>query len=96
MISCISIFSHFKKLYKSSRAKEVVISFLLLKMYAPNTKTDATTTETPNKQTSSTLHGIKEAIVDLKDNVKETLQRDHHHGQDCAKKPQDGKTNPME
>jgi hypothetical protein len=45
---------------------------------------------------TSTLHDIKEAIVDLKDNVKETLQRDHHHGQEGVKKPQDGKTNPME
>jgi len=44
----------------------------------------------------STLHNIKEKMVDIKDNVKETLQRDHHRGQDCAKKPQDGKTNPME
>jgi hypothetical protein len=51
---------------------------------------------TDNTANHSTLHNIKEKIVDIKDNVKETLQRDHHRGQDCAKKPQDGKTNPME
>ncbi|CEP18047.1 hypothetical protein [Parasitella parasitica] len=53
----------------------------------------ATAADTTNH---STLQNIKEKIVDIKDNVKETLQRDHHNGQDCAKKPQDGKTNPME
>jgi uncharacterized membrane protein YukC len=44
----------------------------------------------------STLHSVRSALHDIKENVKETLQRDHHHGQDCAKRPQDGKTNPME
>ncbi|KAI8642909.1 hypothetical protein BD408DRAFT_166341 [Parasitella parasitica] len=56
----------------------------------------STATATDTATNHSTLHNIKEKIVDIKDNVKETLQRDHHHGQDCAKKPQDGKTNPME
>jgi hypothetical protein len=51
-----------------------------------------TTTGAPH----SKMEGIKTALHDMKENVKETLQRDHHHGQDCAKKPQDGKTNPME
>lgn len=44
----------------------------------------------------SKMEGIKATLHDIKDSVKETLQRDHHHGADCAKKPQDGKTNPME
>lgn len=44
----------------------------------------------------SKMEGIKTALHDIKENVKETLQRDHHNGQDCAKRPQDGKTNPME
>lgn len=52
------------------------------------------TTADDSKQ--STLHSVRSALHDMKENVKETLQRDHHHGQDCAKKPQDGKTNPME
>lgn len=54
--------------------------------------------ESSNKD--STMHpviqDIKETLHDVKENVKEVLQRDHHNGQDCAKKPQDGKTNPME
>lgn len=44
----------------------------------------------------SKMEGIRSTLHDIKDSVKETLQRDHHHGADCAKKPQDGKTNPME
>lgn len=39
---------------------------------------------------------LRTALHDIKETVKETLQRDHHHGNDCAKRPQDGKTNPME
>lgn len=49
-----------------------------------------------NENHHSKMEGIKTALHDIKENVKGTLQRDHHHGQDCAKKPQDGKTNPME
>jgi hypothetical protein len=41
-------------------------------------------------------HSKRESIKHALHEIKETLQRDHHHGQDCAKKPQDGKTNPME
>lgn len=47
------------------------------------------TTGSKRESLKATLHGIK-------DSVKETWHRDHHHGADCAKKPQDGKTNPME
>ncbi|KAG2231281.1 hypothetical protein BDF21DRAFT_466147 [Thamnidium elegans] len=39
---------------------------------------------------------LRTALHDMKETVKGTLQRDHHHGNDCAKRPQDGKTNPME
>ncbi|KAI8882573.1 hypothetical protein K501DRAFT_186463 [Backusella circina FSU 941] len=42
------------------------------------------------------LSDIRGALHDIKENVKETLQRDHHNGQDCVKRPQDGKTNPLE
>ncbi|KAG2209154.1 uncharacterized protein EV154DRAFT_503175 [Mucor mucedo] len=49
-----------------------------------------------NDPPHSKMEGIKTALHDIKENVKGTLQRDHHHGQDCAKRPQDGKTNPME
>lgn len=61
-----------------------------------NKETIDATAATDDTANHSTLHNIKEKIVDIKDNFKETLQRDHHRGQDCAKKPQDGKTNPME
>jgi hypothetical protein len=42
------------------------------------------------------LRDIRGALHGIKENVKETLQRDHHNGQDCKKRPQDGKTNPLE
>ncbi|GAA5803251.1 hypothetical protein HPULCUR_008728 [Helicostylum pulchrum] len=50
--------------------------------------TTTTTEDHPSK--------LRTALHDIKETVKETLQRDHHHGNDCAKRPQDGKTNPME
>ncbi|KAI9243472.1 hypothetical protein BY458DRAFT_530617 [Sporodiniella umbellata] len=56
-------------------------------------------TQTPPDNSSNghnVIQDIKDTFHDIKQNVKETLQRDHHHGQDCEKKPQDGKTNPME
>lgn len=42
------------------------------------------------------MQDIKNTLHDIKENVKETFHRDHRHGQDCEKRPQDGKTNPME
>ncbi|KAG1460848.1 hypothetical protein G6F56_005855 [Rhizopus delemar] len=56
-------------------------------------------TQTPSGHSSDGNHviqDIKDTLHDIKQNVKETLQGDHHKGQDCPKRPQDGKTNPME
>ncbi|KAI7901385.1 uncharacterized protein BX663DRAFT_106538 [Cokeromyces recurvatus] len=49
-----------------------------------------------NAADTSTLQSIKDSLHDIKENVKETLQRDHPRGQEYKKKPQDGMTNPME
>lgn len=43
-----------------------------------------------------TLRKVKNSLHDMKENVKEVFQRDHPHGQESGKVPQDGKTNPME
>ncbi|ORE09941.1 hypothetical protein BCV72DRAFT_222495 [Rhizopus microsporus var. microsporus] len=56
-------------------------------------------TQSPPGHTTGGNHvmqDIKSTLHDIKENVKETFHRDHRHGQDCEKRPQDGKTNPME
>ncbi|EIE87133.1 hypothetical protein G6F57_007583 [Rhizopus arrhizus] len=56
-------------------------------------------TQTPPGHTSGGNHvmqDIKSTMHNIKQSAKETFQRDHHHGQDYEKRPQDGKTNPME
>ncbi|KAI8373298.1 hypothetical protein BD560DRAFT_97061 [Blakeslea trispora] len=49
--------------------------------------------ENAPKIDSNKHHSI---LHDMKENIKETFQSDHHHGQEGQKRPQDGKTNPME
>ncbi|KAI8328601.1 hypothetical protein EDC96DRAFT_530373 [Choanephora cucurbitarum] len=52
--------------------------------------------EAAPKKTDSKNHSIRDSLHEVKENIKETFQSDHHHGEEGQKRPQDGKTNPME
>ncbi|KAI9476587.1 MAG: hypothetical protein EXX96DRAFT_577669 [Benjaminiella poitrasii] len=49
-----------------------------------------------NAADTSAFRSMKDGLHDMKESVKETFQKDHHHGREYEKKSQDGMTNPME